>query len=272
MFFFVIISDMPLRDEFPETDTLSQGLASIAKAGRGLYTKSLAMQMKGTADALGQKIQKNQQTISALRKEKNEAKEWSDMVEKDNQELGSKLKRQEEENKQLKEENGGLRSKCGSYEAHFDKFQKAAAGDITLRISCSLGEKFPAELEEYFKALLWKAACGAKNNLHKDTNLRKFQVLEDFMQRNESFAPQNSMAEKLADGIKAALKQDNNDKRLKALENCGFDIVPEQHGHPKIRFHGDHALQFSPAATPSDKRGGKNLEREIINKCLLLVD
>ena len=249
---------MPLRDEFPETDTLSQGLTSIAKAGRGLFAKSLAVQMQDTLATLARKDK-------ALRIEKDNAEAMSEMYDADNKELTAK-------NRQLEEENGTLKSKCGAYEAHFDKSQKETAGDITLRIKCSLGEKFPSEIEEYFKALLWKAASGAKSKLVKDTNLRKFQVLEDFMQRNELFAPQHSMAEKLSEDIKAALKQDNTDKRLKALENCGFDVVPEQHGHPKIRFHGDHALQFSPAATPSDKRGGKNLEREIINKCLLLAD
>ena len=253
---------MPAPHNLPETETLAQGLASIAKSRSGLYAKSLAIQMQDTLASLARK---DEERLSALRIEKNNAEALSKMFEADNKELTGK-------NKQLEEENGTLKSKCGSYEAHFDKSQKETAGDITLRIKCAVDQKFPDEIEEYFKALLWKAASGAKSNLVKDANLRKFQVLDDFLQRNEQFSPLHSKAEKLAEDIKAAIKQDNTDKRLKALANCGFDIVPEQHGHPKIRFHGEHALQFSPAATPSDKRGGKNLEREIINKCLLLVD
>jgi hypothetical protein len=253
---------MPSSPDFPETETLAQGLASIAKARSGLFAKSLAIQMQDTLASLAQK---DKEAFSALRNEKIESDKLFDMSNEENKDLKA-------QNEHLKEENDILKGKCESYEAHFDKSQKESSGDITLRIKCAVDQKFPAEIEEYFKALLWEAAREAKNKLDKDSHLRKFQVLDDFIQENEQFSPLHSKAEKLADDIKTALKQDNTDKRLKALSKCGFELVPEQHGHPKIRFHGDHALQFSSAATPSDKRAGRNMEREIINKCLLLVD
>ena len=76
---------MPLRDEFPETDTLSQGLTSIAKAGRGLFAKSLAVQMQDTLATLARKDK-------ALRIEKDNAEAMSEMYDADNKELTAFLK------------------------------------------------------------------------------------------------------------------------------------------------------------------------------------
>lgn len=73
----------------------SQGLASIAKTGKGLYAKSLAVQMQ---DALATLTQKNKNRISVLKREKKDAEDLGSMFEDENKELNTRNKHLEEEN------------------------------------------------------------------------------------------------------------------------------------------------------------------------------
>lgn len=251
----VLVKDVRSR----MNEALAQDIACLGRSRRGLFTRSLAMQLQ---DSLASFVQKEEKKVSEAEGKWQEAEGMSKLYEEDNNDLRKK-------NEQLEAENSSLKSKCASYKGHFSRAQLACDGDMTLTIKCGVDEKFPAEIEEYFKGLLWEAASKAKANLDKESYFRKFQVLEDFMQKNIAFDPKRSEANKLAEEIENALKQDNTGRQLKSLEKCGFEIVSEQK-HPKLRYYGDRRLQFSSPATPGDWRSTKNLKKELINKCLLL--
>ena len=249
-----------LRSECPGAETLAQDIACLGRSGRGLFARSLAVRLQ---DSLACLVREEEKKVSEADGKRQEAEEMSKLYEEDNNDLMEK-------NEQLEAENSSLKSKCASYEGHFSRTQSSRDGDMTITIKCGIKENFPAEIKEYFMGLLWEAAGKAKANLDKESYFRKFQVLEDFMQKNVGFNPEHSEANKIAAKIENALKQDNTGRQLRSLEKCGFEIVSEQK-HPKIRYHGDRRFQFSSPATPGDWRSTKNLKRELINKCLLLT-
>ncbi len=257
-----------------EKNSIEEKLDLITKTGRGLLSKALAMELKGEIASV---IQENEKTISVLETKIKESEALFNESEEDNKQQREKVKQLSDENKlfsdenkQLFDENKSLKNKCESLSAHFNKVQDEKPDLITINISNSIVEKFPDEIKEYFKTLLWASADRAKGKLDKDSQTRQFQVLEAFLDENKDFAPEHSEAEKRAQEIKQALKLDKTEKRLKALEKCGFTIVQDLHCHYKIRYYDDNSLQFAISSTPSEKRGQKNIEHEIINKCLLI--
>ncbi len=246
-------------------------MSEIDSSCKSLLTRALVYRMRNAVDNVDFSAPELREELSKtkekLAKSDNDLKDFVSNFDSDEKEKKDLIAK----NKELEKSLETLKSQLEVYRSSFKNSQK---GSMTLNLSCNEKEKFPNEIHEYLSALLYKTANQTLANLDKQSCLRRYQVLKDFVESNRDISFEHTEACRREMKIDAAFKLDSTEKRLNALEKVDFYEVKNKKGggHPKIRYYSDPDFQFSPSSTPSEKRGSKNLSHEITNKCLLLVN
>ncbi|MGJ3250497.1 MAG: hypothetical protein ACFE0J_05110 [Elainellaceae cyanobacterium] len=196
--------------------------------------------------------------LQELYKEKEKVRQEADdlyqnieqSIEEKTKELEVKLGRLRDENTQLKFE---LRNKI------IKPVKPELESGSTIALNITEKDLYRQEIKE-------KLLESLKESLRNiPENSRREHVISDIISNNSVHTQRDEFKSQIQNLFRSYTSM--NPKIKSALETMGFEIVA-QSNHYKIVFRDDPRYTFTFAKTPSDRRAGRNIARDICNKLL----
>lgn len=219
-----------------------------------LYVESVTVEtvikaISGIVDA--ERSSWNALVIEKAEEEMRVKNQLMEIYDEENTDLGSKVKRLEEMNRQLTKENYYLKMRCQELT------------EVIETSGCDNGILMPGDAEEFFYGeqydlvvSLLKSKMDTLNPDHRD-----YELLEAILQAN----PLRGEGKKVLEELKRLLTTNAGELSAKDytdLERIGFKRI-SVNGHSRVEYKNNSKYRFTLAATPSDLRNGKNAYSDI---------
>lgn len=196
--------------------------------------------------------------LQELYKEKEKVRqEADDLYQNIEQSIEEKTKGLESKLETLRDENARLKSELRNKFIKPVKPEPESGSAIAL--TTTEKDLYPQEIKEKLLESLKESLRNIPENSRKD------HVISDIINNNSLHTQRDEIKSQIQNLFRSYTSM--NPKLKGALETMGFEIVAKSN-HYKIVFRDDPRYTFTFAKTPSDRRAGRNIARDICNKLL----